>query len=1129
MATIFMFVSQAYNLAAPTLIQQITRYVSDPTMPTWQGYFFVALLGIGQWFGIGVCQSHSFLLMYEIGINARSALTGFVYRKSTNLNNQARQKLTVGEIVNLMSNDTQRYVEVTQFLQQIWSGPFVIVVGLVLLIRLIGVAALAGLVLMIVTIPLQGKMFSWSGKLRREVMIQSDVRIKLMNEILQGIKVIKLYAWESSFLEKIRLVRSAEVKGILQTAILRGLNFGLFSALPSIIAIVSLVIYSARGNALTADIVFPAIAYLNVLRFPLLFLPMLVTQLAQLKISTKRLSALFEAGELDESVHDWEMQAGAGEAGGRVEVANGTFKWIDDDSETAVDTIKKPLKDKKSRRRFLLFGKRKDDSSENTASSSEPNSSDAAGESSEEVHTIFELSNIDFKAEPGEFVVIVGSVGSGKSSLISAILGEMTKIAGSVNIRGSIAYVAQTAWIFNNTLRNNILFNRPLDEKKYSKTVYTTSLESDIEILPGGDETEIGEKGINLSGGQKQRVSIARAVYSDSDIYILDDPLSAVDSHVGKHIFTECFSKQLRKKTRILVTNQMQYLPYADRIYVFKSGRIQEVGTFEELNREGTVLHGIMQVFGSNVQAHVTKYDTEYSETEKQKEKAEAKELEKEKEVERHGSLVTAEVRQSGGISKQIWFDYFRAGGGVLVGFLIIGIYMLTQVSNMAPDIWLTNWTNQFTSDPAGTQSRLGYYAGIYGALGGALGILGVARSTIFAVFSTKAAKSLHNSMLSTVIRAPMGFFDVTPLGRILNRFSKDTDTTDILLPPVMDNQFFLILNMIGVYVLIAVYLPWFLIAVPVIFGMYFTVQYYYRRTSRELQRIENVQRSPIYAHFSESLSGVSTIRAYGRMEEAREENWFKQDSANTAYYLLQVAMRWLQFRLELVSLLILLFIGFLIVASRGTGLIGLNASQAGLLLTYTLSVTSVTTFMVRSSVELETKLTSVERMVEYGRDIETEAAPIVDDYRPPDNWPSVGKIEFNDVSLRYRPGLDLVLKDVNFEVDPLWKVGIAGRTGSGKSSLAVALFRLVEKAGGSVIIDGIDTSKIGLDDLRSRICMIPQDPVVFSGTVRFNVDPFSQKSDAEIWDALDHVQLRNVISNLEGKYESTSKLVHLS
>eukprot|EP00188_Purpureofilum_apyrenoidigerum_P005889 Plantae.Rhodophyta-Purpureofilum_apyrenoidigerum.ctg822.p1 GENE.Plantae.Rhodophyta-Purpureofilum_apyrenoidigerum.ctg822~~Plantae.Rhodophyta-Purpureofilum_apyrenoidigerum.ctg822.p1 ORF type:complete len:575 (+),score=70.86 Plantae.Rhodophyta-Purpureofilum_apyrenoidigerum.ctg822:62-1726(+) len=435
----------------------------------------------------------------------------------------------------------------------------------------------------------------------------------------------------------------------------------------------------------------------------------------------------------------------------------------------------------------------------------------------------------------------------------------------------------------------------------------------------------------------------------------------------------------------------------------------------------------------------------------------------------------------------------------------------------MAPDIWLTYWTNQFQVDAAEASSRLGFYAGIYGGLGAALGLLGIARSTTFAVFSTKAAKNLHNEMLSSVLRAPMSFFDVTPLGRILNRFSRDTDTTDILLPPIMDNQLYLILNMLGVYALIAAYLPWFLIAVPGILLMYFAVQFYYRRTSRELQRIENVQRSPIYAHFSESLSGVSTIRAYGRMSEARGENWVKQDSANCAYYLLQVAMRWLQFRLELISLAILLLVGFLIVGSRGTNLIGLNPSQAGLLLTYTLSVTSVTTFMVRTSVELETKLTSVERMIEYGRNIQSEAAPVVENYRPPQDWPSVGRIEFKDAKLRYRPGLDLVLKGVNFEVDPLWKVGIAGRTGSGKSSLAVALFRLVELAEGSIVIDGIDTSKIGLDDLRSRICMIPQDPVVFSGTIRFNVDPFNQKSDAEIWDALELVQMKNVITRLEG------------
>uniref|UniRef100_A0A7S2ZPD1 Probable ATP-dependent transporter ycf16 n=2 Tax=Rhodosorus marinus TaxID=101924 RepID=A0A7S2ZPD1_9RHOD len=681
-AGMLMFVSQAYNLAAPTLIQEIIIYLGDPSISPGLGYMYVIILAFGQWIGLGVCQSRSFLLMIEIGLSCRAALTAAVFKKSTNLSNSSRQNVTVGEIVNLMSNDTQRYVEVTQFLQQVWSGPLVIIVGLALLIRLVGVAALAGLALMLLTIPLQGKMFLWANSLRLEVMTHSDVRVKLMNEVLQGIKAVKLYAWEDSFEERIEEVREKEVKAIFKTSLLRGINFGIFSALPSIIAIVVLVIYSAQGNILTPEVVFPAIGYMNVLRFPLLLLPMLVTQLAQLKVSNKRLSALLEAGQMNEADRNWIDKEGSPE-GGRVEVADGHFMWRIDRNDS-LNKMKQKEKSttKPQKKKRGLFRRRRESTGQGIAEDELEDVEEVdgveevegvkEGEGLEEENGVmdedtYELKNINFTAEPGEFVAIVGAVGSGKSSLISAILGEVSKLEGTVDVRGSVAYAAQTPWIFNDTLRSNIIFGETDDDAIYSKTIYATALENDLEALPAGDQTEIGEKGINLSGGQKQRVSIARAVYTDADIYILDDPLSAVDAHAGEHIFQECFRKQLRKKTRILVTNQLQFLPYTDRVYVMKGGRIVDAGTFAELNRKGTHLSQIMEAFGSTLQATVTKYDTEESEAEKGSDLlnfAHTMDMLAMKEKEKQdGRLVNAEARAHGGISQSVWLDYFRAGG----------------------------------------------------------------------------------------------------------------------------------------------------------------------------------------------------------------------------------------------------------------------------------------------------------------------------------------------------------------------------------------------------------------------------------------------------------------------------------
>ncbi|KAJ8905437.1 hypothetical protein NDN08_001944 [Rhodosorus marinus] len=1110
-----LLVFQAYNLSAPSLIEQITICLGDPSISPGLGYMYVIILAFGQWIGMGVCQSHAFLLTYKMGISCRSALTAAVFKKSMNLSNSSRQSVTVGEIVNLMSNDTQRYVEVVPFVQQLWSGPFVIIVGLILLVRLVGFAALAGLGLMILTIPLQGKMFLWASSLRKEVMVHSDVRVKLMNEVLQGIKAIKLYAWEDPYEERIQEVRTKEIKAILKTSILRGINFAIFSALPSIIAIVVLMIYSAQGNLLAPEVVFPAIGYMNVLRFPLLLLPMLVTQLVQLKVSNKRLSALLEAAQMNEEDRNWTDKEGSPE-GGRVEIVDGRFTWRRDYNDS-LSRMKQPEKSRKKpqkKKRGLFRGRR--------GATDQAQWEEEAKKVDEVVgKDAYELKNINFTVEPGEFVAIVGAVGSGKSSLVSAMLGEISKLKGSVNVRGSVAYTAQTPWIFNDTVRSNITFGETYDDTMYSKTINSTALENDLATLTAGDLTEIGEKGINLSGGQKQRVSVARAVYTDADIYILDDPLSAVDAHVGEHMFRECFLKQLRKKTRILVTNQLQFLPYTDRIYAMQGGRIVDVGTFAELNREGTLLFQIMESFGATLQATVAKYDTEASEANKgtdvenimsTKDMIAMKEYEKQ-----DGHLVNTEARAHGGISQAVWLEYFRAGGGLFYALSMFVIYCMSLFSGMAPDLWLTHWSNQTVVDVEGTQALFGFYAGIYGMLGVIFGLLTITRTTAFAYFSTRAAKCLHNDMLQNVLRAPMMFFETTPLGRILNRFSKDTDRVDILLPPVMDYQCMLILNTISVYILVVVFLPWFLIALPFMLLGYWTVQWYYRRTSRELQRIESIQRSPIYAHLSESLHGTSTIRAYGRNTEACAVNHHKQDDANAAYYIMQVARRWLQFRLEVVSLFVLLAIGCLVVASRDAAVIGLNASQAGLLLTHTVLITNVSAFMVRGAVDLETKLTSVERQVEYSKDVEREAESIIPDNRPPDNWPNEGRVEFKGFKMRYRPELDLALKGVDLSVDPLWKVGIAGRTGSGKSSLTVSLFRLVEKAEGSILIDGIDISTIGLKDLRSKLGIIPQDPVIFSGTVRLNIDPLHTRTDAELWNVLELVQLKQVIANLFG------------
>jgi len=744
--------------------------------------------------------------------------------------------------------------------------------------------------------------------------------------------------------------------------------------------------------------------------------------------------------------------------------------------------------------------------------------------------------------------MVVGAVGSGKSSLISAVLGEMHRNKGDLTINGSVAYCSQQAWIVNDTLRNNVLFGLDMDEERYQKIIQACALTHDIELLPGGDMTEIGERGINLSGGQKQRVSLARALYSDRDIYFFDDPLSAVDAHVGKHIFEEAMQGVLKEKTRIMVTNQLQYLPFASQAIFMSGMEILEQGPPDVLmqmdgsegsddennsgdnekngNGNGTKKRrkGEFQRLMKS-QGIFQEEEEEFNQKRRKKKKDAKTQMNQE-------DLIEAEDREEGAVGITV-MGYWIASGTMVLFLLGVGFILLQQSAKAALGIWLA----RFTSD-AFNQS-VEWYMLIYGCIGAAEVGFALAVGLLLVRWAVIASLKMHKDCIERVSKSPVSFFDTTPLGRVLNRFSKELDVVDLNLGFQFQNFLNSCGQLIAVVAVLAVSFPFILIAVAVLGVVYYFIQKYYRRTSREIQRLEAISRSPLYAHFSETLTGLPTIRSYSIQEQFIHRSDFRANHNSQAFYCMWITNQWLSLRLDWLGQCVLFAYTLILVLFKITGQMEcvpntcdddtvddcgcsyvLAQSLAGLGLSFAFQVNQRLNFVTTAGVQLESRLTSVERIKHYAKKLEQEAAYelLGTDLT---NWPNKGALELRECEMRYRKNLDLVLKGVSFHVEAGEKVAIVGRTGAGKSSLMVALFRLTELEKGKIFIDGVDIGQIGLHDLRSKISIIPQDPVLFKGTVRFNLDPFNDHSDEEIWKTIEICQLKDEIENQGGGLES--------
>nr|VDD06414.1 unnamed protein product [Brassica oleracea] len=1046
------------QFVGPLLLNQLLKSMQQDE-PAYMGYIYAFSIFVGVVLGV-LCEAQYFQNVMRVGYRLRSALIAAVFRKSLRLTNEGRRKFQTGKITNLMTTDAESLQQICQSLHTMWSAPFRIIVALILLYQQLGVASLIGALLLVLMFPLQTIIISKMQNLTKEGLQRTDKRIGLMNEVLAAMDTVKCYAWENSFQSKVQTVRDDELSWFRKSQLLGALNMFILNSIPVLVTIVSFGVFTLLGGDLTPARAFTSLSLFAVLRFPLFMLPNIITQVVNANVSLKRLEEVL-ATEERILLPNPPIEPGQP----AISIRNGFFSW------------------------------------------------DAKGDRPT-------LSNINLDVPLGSLVAVVGSTGEGKTSLISAILGELPATSDAmVTLRGSVAYVPQVSWIFNATVRDNILFGSPYDRERYERVLDVTALKHDLELLPGGDLTEIGERGVNISGGQKQRVSMARAVYSNSDVFIFDDPLSALDAHVGQQVFEKCIKRELGNKTRVLVTNQLHFLSQVDRIILVHEGTVKEEGTYEELSNNGPLFQRLMENAGK-----VEEYSEENGEAEAVQTAVApltngttntlqmniGTDDKKPKEESKGGKsvLIKQEERETGVVSWRVLKRYQDALGGAWVVMMLLLCYVLTEVFRVTSSTWLSEWTD------AGTPKSHGpiFYNLIYALLSFGQVLVTLTNSYWLIMSSLYAAKRLHDNMLHSILRAPMSFFHTNPLGRIINRFAKDLGDIDRTVAVFVNMFMGQVSQLLSTVVLIGIVSTLSLWAIMPLLVLFYGAYLYYQNTAREVKRMDSITRSPVYAQFGEALNGLSTIRAYKAYDRMAEINGRSMDN-NIRFTLVNMsANRWLGIRLEtLGGLMIWLTASFAVMQNGKAENQQAFASTMGLLLSYALNITSLLTGVLRLASLAENSLNAVERVGNY-IEIPSEAPLVIESNRPPPGWPSAGSIKFEDAVLRYRPQLPPVLHGVSFFIHPTDKVGIVGRTGAGKSSLLNALFRIVELEKGRILIDECDIGKFGLMDLRKVLGIIPQSPVLFSGTVRFNLDPFGEHNDADLWESLERAHLKDTI-----------------
>ncbi|KAG8835556.1 hypothetical protein FRC17_002476 [Serendipita sp. 399] len=1075
--------------AQPQFLRMFLAYISyyqasivDPTITTAppsriQG--FVIVLGMFAAASAQTIILHQYFdKCYRTGMRVRSGLVALIYKKALVLSSEERTKMPSGDMVNLASVDAMRLQDLCTYGLIAISGPFQITLAFISLYELLGWSAFVGVGVMLASIPVN------TGIAR------------LMSELLNNIKSIKLYAWEKFFIAKILQVRNEqELKLLRKIGVTNAIGMMFWGTIPLLVSLASFAAAAyVRSEPLTSDVVFPAISLFLLLSFPLAMFAQITTSIVSAMVSIKRLSKFLKAGELQEAAVLYEEAASSLPV---LEIKSGDFRWVQDSAQATIE-------------------------------------------------------GIDLTVGPNDLVAVLGRVGSGKTSLLSAIAGEMHKSDGVVVVRGSVAYCPQNPWIISATVRDNILFCHEYEEDYYNLVLDACALRPDLQLLEQGDMTEIGEKGINLSGGQRARIALARAVYARADLTLLDDVLAAVDNHVARHIFDKVIGPHglLGHKARVLVTNSVAYLSQTTNLVLMRSGIILENAPYSAIHADplselykfitipsrsepgsgrqsGTATPKHKEGSGDDSKTEVTLVSSRDT-------TVDVKDIQP---VNRHTKAMKSNIiiaspeadkakkehRERGRVKTEIYKQYILAGG-VGAFFLLAAVTALGQAVTIGSTYILKSWAEH--NRKAGRNSDMGMYLTLYGAAVFLSSLLSLAVGILLSVvIIIRSTKYMHDRVLQALLRSPLSFFEQTPSGRILNVFSRDVYVLDQVLARVMSGALRTGASVLGTIVVVCINFPLFTLVLVPLGWFYRRIMIYYLATSRELKRLDSTTRAPIFTWFQETISGLSTIRAF-KHQGLFTLNLEKRLDRNQMQYIASIDVnRWLAIRLEFIGSLIILLVAFLSLVTL-IWLGGVDAGIVGMVLSYCLSVSGALNWMVRSASEVEQNIVSVERMIQYSN-LKPEAPMMIEETTPRQPWPSDGAIEFKSLSMRYRPELENVLKGLDIKIPKHSKIGIVGRTGSGKSSTMLVLLRIVEPSEGTILIDGVDITKIGLQDLRNAISIIPQDPPLtyprvkepelFEGTVRENIDPSGTHDDHAIWNAMEKSGLKEHITLIGG------------
>ena len=1056
-------------------------------------------------------------------------------------------QVNTGTIINLMAVDTFKVGEICSYLHYLWSVvPVELFIAVFLLYWILGNSSLAGIFTMVALLPLNYFITSQFNKIQKKLMAATDARIHTTNEVFQNIRIIKYFAWEQRFSQIVNDKRREELKDLRNRYIVWTCAATIWNVSPVLITFITFLFYTAvEKKDLIPSVAFTALSLFSLLRIPLDRLADMLAHVQEAKVSVDRIEEFLnedDTEKYDQLLHKDEDKEEPHSS--MIGFEKATFSWGSKDTQ----------------------------------------SGDAA--------PAFRMINLDIKFSIGRLNIVAGPTGSGKTSLLMALLGEMTILEGSVSLPGgrsredvkpdsetglteSVAFCAQQAWLVNDTIKQNILFASPWDEERYLSVIDACALQKDLEILDAGDGTLVGEKGITLSGGQKQRISLARALYCNARHVLLDDCLSAVDSHTAKHIFERCIMGPLMfNRTCILVTHNVALcVPLSEHVVVLANGKVATQGPPEVVMSAGALGDEVLKSRPTSKSG--TQDISRVQSTRDLDSEADSEVVDNAKKANGHtngsvkGSATAAkpgsqsndenanartESKAEGSVKWKIMGMYLAAMGSWFYWIIAVASFAGQQVGSAATNLWIRQWANSYqsqatydtrevgnitlvnyvhakgssffttclssgtctwslsntagpstddccTSSP--TSVDLSYYLGVYAILALVYALLSFFRIGILFWGSIVASWEIHDRLLTAVSQAKFKFFDTTPLGQIMNRFSKDVESLDQEVAPAAIGVMHCVFSLITIVVLISVITPGFLIAGFFISLIYVAIGAFYIKSSRDLKRIESVQRSPLYQQFGETLSGVTTIRAYGDERRFIRDNQSRVNKHNRPFIFLWATNRWLALRVDFAGALVSFFSALFIILKVGS----IDAGAAGLALTYAVTFNEYILWVVRLYAENEQNMNAVERIKDY-IDVEKEAGAEIPETKPSSSWPSEGNVEFVNYSTRYRIDLDPVLRNLNVKIQAGEKVGIVGRTGAGKSSLAMALFRGLEADNGKIMIDGVDISQIGLRDLREAITIVPQDPTLFTGTIRSNLDPFGLFTDEEIFTTLRSVQL---------------------